>query len=89
LIDLIITIIIVGIILNAIINNMTGAAESHIMRSHPNLARSWTPQKCKVWMLADFRPVQASSSSTHAKLAWFHPDNAIRSLEALWLATSI
>ena len=53
----------------AVINNMTVAAEGHLIKNHPNLARSWTPQMCKAWMLADFRPVQTSSSSTHAKLA--------------------
>ena len=40
-------------------------------------------------MLADFRPAQTSASSNHAKLSWFHPDNAIQSMDALWLATAI
>ena len=40
-------------------------------------------------MLADFRSIQTSSSSTHAKLAWFHPDNAIQSMDVLWLETAI
>jgi hypothetical protein len=73
----------------AVINNMTAAAEQHLMRQHSSLARSWTPQRCKAWMLADFRPVQTSSSSSHAKLAWFHPDNTIQSMDALTLAVAV
>ena len=44
----------------AVINNMTVAAEGHLIRNHPNLARSWTPLRCKAWMLADFRPIRTS-----------------------------
>ena len=73
----------------AVINNMTAAVEQHLVNQHSNLARSWTPQRCKAWMLADFRPVQTSSSSTHAKLAWFHPENTIQSMDALWLAVAV
>ena len=40
-------------------------------------------------MLAEFRPAQTSSSSAHAKLAWFHPEGKIRSMDAVWLATAI
>ena len=73
----------------AIINAMTVAAEAYLVKHHANLARSWTPQRCKSWMLGEFRPALTSASSSHAKLAWFHPDGAIQSMDALWLATAI
>ena len=73
----------------AVINAMTVHAENFLVRNHQNLARNWNPQKCKAWMLAEFRPAQTSSSSAHAKVSWFHPDCEIRSMESLWLATSI
>ena len=73
----------------AVINAMTVHAENFLVRNHQNLARNWSPQKCKAWMLAEFRPAQTSSSSAHAKVSWFHPDCEIRSMESLWLATSI
>ena len=68
---------------------MTVAAEAYLVKNHTNLARSWTPQRCKAWMLGEFRPALMSVSSSHAKLAWFHPDGAIQSMDALWLATAI
>ena len=58
----------------AVINAMTVHAENFLVRNHQNLARNWSPQKCKAWMLAEFRPAQTSSSSAHAKVSWFHPD---------------
>ena len=73
----------------AIINAMTVAYEVYLVKKHTNLARSWTPQRCKLSMLGEFRPSLTSASSTHAKLAWFHPDGAIQSIDALWLATAI
>ena len=73
----------------AVINAMTVNTEAFLVRNHPNLARNWTPQRCKAWMLAEFRPAQTSSSSAHAKLSWFHPECEIHSMDALWLATEI
>ena len=73
----------------SIITAMAAHAEVFLVRHHPTLARSWTTSRCKSWMLAEFRPAQTSSSSAHVKLAWFHPDNNINSLESLFVATAL
>ena len=73
----------------SIITAMAAHAEAFLVRQHPTLARSWTSARCKSWMLAEFRPAQTTSSSAHVKLAWFHPENSINSLESLFVATAL
>ena len=73
----------------SIITTMAAHAEVFLVRQHPTLARTWTAARCKSWMLAEFRPAQTSSSSSHVKLAWFHPENNIMSLESLFVATAL
>jgi hypothetical protein len=73
----------------SIITAMAGQAENFLIQHHPTLARNWTASRYKSWMLAEFRPIQATTSSSHVKLAWFHPDNSITSLESLFVAVAL